>query len=181
MPYDPPPELAGLSLTEIAGLIAARKLPPVADWAPAEVGESHMVIAADGRWYHDGGEITRPAMVRAFSTLLQRDAAGLHWLVTPLQRLCIEVVDAAFIAVDVVHKNNSLAFRLNTDDIVIAGPDHPLRAAGDPDTPALYLAVRNGCEARLNRSTYAQLAEIAIEQGGWTVSSQGLDFSLVPA
>ena len=99
MPYDPPPELAGLSLTEIAGLIAARKLPPVADWAPAEVGESHMVIAADGRWYHDGGEITRPAMVRAFSTLLQRDAAGLHWLVTPLQRLCIEVVDAAFIAV----------------------------------------------------------------------------------
>ncbi|MBD3783692.1 MAG: GNAT family N-acetyltransferase [Micrococcales bacterium] len=75
----------------------------------------------------------------------------------------------------------ALAFRLNTDEIVLAGPDHPLRAAGDPDTPALYLAVRHGCEARLNRSTYAQLAQIALDAGGgWVVSSQGAEFALVP-
>lgn len=181
MPYEPPPELAGLSLTEIANLVAARKLPPVADWAPAEVSESHMVIQADGRWFHEGGEITRPAMVRAFSSLLLRDSSGVHWLVTPTQKLRIDVVDAPFIAVDVVHKNNSLAFRLNTDDIVIAGPDYPLHATGDADTPALYLAVRNGCKARLNRSTYAQLAEIALEGGEWSVTSEGMRFPLVPA
>ena len=75
MPYEPPPELAAMSLAEIAGLVEARRLPPVDQWRPERQGESHMRIARDGRWFHQGGEITRPAMVRAFSTLLMRDAA----------------------------------------------------------------------------------------------------------
>ena len=54
--------------------------------------------------------------------------------------------------------------------------------AGDAETPALYLAVRHGLEARLNRSTYAQLAEIALAQGeDWVVESRGTRFSLLPA
>jgi hypothetical protein len=181
MPYEPPPELAALSLAEIADLAAARRLPPVDQWQPARSGESRMRIAADGRWFHDGGEITRPAMVRAFSSLLTRDAAGRHWLVTPQEKLSIEVEDAAFVAVDVRQDGGALAFRLNTDDLVVAGPDHPSRAAGDPDTPAIYLAVRHGAEARLNRSTYGQLVEIALESGDLSVTSQGARFALVPA
>lgn len=184
MPYEPPPELAGLSLAQIAALVEQRKLPPLADWTPAETGDSHMRIAADGKWYHEGGEITRPAMIRAFSTLLLRDEAkdgGGHWLVTPQQKLSIAVEDAAFIAVDMKQEGDALAFRLNTDDIVIAGPDHPLVARGDRDTPALYLAVRHGTEARLNRSTYGQLAELALATDDLSVSSQGRRFSLVPA
>ena len=68
MPYEPPPDLAGLSLGEIAELTEARKLPPVDQWRPEQTGDSLMRIAADGRWFHDGGEITRPAMVRGTST-----------------------------------------------------------------------------------------------------------------
>lgn len=181
MPYEPPPELAGLSLAEVAELAASRKLPPVSQWEPETIGESHMCIAADGRWFHEGGEIRRPAMVRAFASILRRDADGRHWLVTQSQKLSIEVEDAAFIAVDVRQDADGLAFRLNTDDLVIAGPEHPIRSEGDPDTPAIYLAVRNGTEARLNRSTYAQLAEIALAGGDFTVSSCGATFSLIPA
>lgn len=180
MPYEPPPELAALSLADVAALVAARKLPPVDQWSPQDTGDSHMRIAADGRWYHEGGEITRPAMVRAFSSLLMRDDAGQHWLVTPTQRLSIAVDDAAFIAVDCNRQDGALLFRLNTDDLLIAGPDHPLHAEGDRDTPALYIAVRHGTRARLNRSTYAQLAEIALEGGELAVSSQGASFSLIP-
>ncbi|MEY4160319.1 MAG: hypothetical protein RLZZ136_940 [Pseudomonadota bacterium] len=181
MPYDPPPNLAGLSLTEIAALAKGRKLPPVENWHPDHRGDSEMRVAADGKWYHQGGEITRPAMVRAFSALLRRDAAGQHWLVTPHEMLAIAVDDAAFIAVDVVKQNGALAFRLNTDDTVLAGPANPITARGNADVPALYLAVRHGCEARLNRSTYAQLIEIALESDNLTVTSQGTSFSLVPA
>ena len=181
MPYEPPPELGNLSLAEVAALVAERKLPPVRQWTPDKTGDSEMRIAADGRWYHQGGEITRAAMVRAFATLLIRDEHGQHWLVTPHERLSIEVEDAAFIAVDMKREGDALAFRLNTDDLVIAGADHPIRAAGDPDTPALYLAVRHGTEARLNRSTYVQLVEIAMDGQDLTVSSQGVAFPLVPA
>lgn len=181
MPYEPPPELNALSLAQVAELVAARKLPPVAEWTPARRGDSEMVIRADGRWFHQGGEIRRPAMVRAFASLLLRDAEGRHWLVTPAEKLSIEVEDAAFIAVDVRQDGDTLVFRLNSDDLVVAGPDHPIRSVGDPETPALYLGVRHGTEARLNRSTYGQIAEIALASGDLSVSSQGATFSLVPA
>ncbi|WP_114522259.1 DUF1285 domain-containing protein [Altererythrobacter sp. ZODW24] len=182
MPYEPPPELAGLSLNQIAEAVEARKLPPVDQWSPDNSGDSEMRIAHDGKWYHQGSEITRPAMVRAFASLLIRDASGQHWLMTPYQKLTIEVEDAAFIAVDMQVSEGALAFRLNTDDLVVAGPDNPLSARGDPDTPSLYLAVRHGCEARLNRSTYAQIAEYSASLGDdWTVASQGSEFALVPA
>jgi hypothetical protein len=186
MPYVPPPELAELSLSEIAALAKARKLPPVEQWQPAQTSDSLMRIAADGRWYHDGGEIRRPAMVRAFSSLLVRDETGAHWLVTPHEKQAIVVEDAAFIAIDVKQDDGNenggaLVFRLNTDEFVIAGPDHPITARGVSDTPALYVTVRHGTEARLNRSTYAQLVEIALESGDLTVASQGQTYSLVPA
>lgn len=184
MPYEPPPYLAGLTLAEIADLVAQRKLPPVEGWAPQVVGDSAMRIAADGTWFHEGDPIRREAMVRAFAGLLSRDDAGQHWLITPFEKLAIGVEDAAFIAVDCVRADDALAFRLNTDDIVIAGQQHPLRVAGSAETPALYLHVRRGCEARLNRSTWAQLAEIALAEGaeenGWRITSQSMEFVLLP-
>ena len=182
MPYEPPPELAGLSLAEIAEAVAARELPPVSQWTPADTGESEMRIAADGSWWHQGSRIARPAMVRAFASLLTRDRAGQHWLVTPAQKLAIAVEDAAFIAVDCVEREGALAFRLNTDEIVVADGDHQLLSRGSRDAPAVYLMVRNGCEARLDRSTWLQLAEIALAQGdGSSVASAGETFSLLAA
>lgn len=190
MPYEPPPELAGLSLSEIAALAESRRLPPLDQWSPAHSGESHMRILADGTWLHEGSPITRPAMVRAFATLLMRDADGQHWLVTPHERLAIAVDDAPFQAIDLEVRHDPangepvLAFRLNTDDVVICGPDHPLRVAGTADLPAFYLAVRHGTEARLNRSTYGQLIDHALTVSpaeALAVRSKGAAFALVPS
>ncbi|MBN9143830.1 MULTISPECIES: DUF1285 domain-containing protein [unclassified Novosphingobium] len=188
MPYTPPPDLAALSLEDIARMVAERRLPPVDQWHPAEELDSQMEIRADGSWWHQGGPITRPAMVRAFSTLLMRDDAGQHWLVTPQDRQRIAVVDAAFVAVDVARIDGALVFRLNTDDTVVAGPDHPLIARGDAETPAIYLAVRHGCLARIDRSTWGQLVDMALEKagmvggtdGGLSVDSLGISFPLTP-
>ncbi|MDF8332637.1 DUF1285 domain-containing protein [Novosphingobium cyanobacteriorum] len=189
MPYVPPPELAALSLAELAAEAAARRLPPLDQWTPERTGDSEMRIAADGTWFHQGGRITRPAMVRAFSGLLTRDGAGQHWLVTPFERLAIAVDDAAFIATDMEVRQDEqgrpvIAFRLNTDEIVLLGPDNPLRVAGSADLPAFYLAVRHGVEARLNRSTYGQLIDHALTVSpveALAVESMGRRFALAPA
>ena len=185
MAYDIPPDLAGMNLLEIAEQVKARKLPPVDTWKPESTSDSRMHIAADGTWYHDGSPITRPAMVRAFASLLWRDPAdGQHYLVTPHYRQTIEVEDAAFIATDMREDGDALAFRLNTDELVIAGPDNPLRAEGERDAPTIYLAVRHGTEAKLDRSTWLQLAQFALAHGegdDLSVTSQNERFSLVPA
>ena len=96
----PPADLAGLSLTEIATLVAERKLPPVEKWNPTHCGHSDMRIASDGTWFHQGSPIGRPAMVRLFATILRREADGSHVLVTPVEKLTIDVEDAAFVAVE---------------------------------------------------------------------------------
>lgn len=163
MPYNPPPELASLSLSEIAALVSDRKLPPVEQWNPEKLGDSEMRIATDGRWFHQGGEIRRPAMVRAFSTLLRRDGDDKFWLVTPHERLSIIVEDAPFIAVEVrsegVGDQRVLAFRLNSDDLVIANAEHVLEFR-----PLPYLLVRDGLWAKIARPVYYELAEMALTE-----------------
>lgn len=179
MPYDAP-DLAALNLADIAELVAARKLPPVESWQPEHSGDSEMRIAADGKWYHQGGEITRPAMVRAFSSLLRRDADGKYWLVTPQQRLSIKVDDAPFVAVEMQSEGEgekrSLAFRLNSDDLVVAGAEHAIDLRDDLP----YLHVRNGLWAKLSRSAYYELAEIALSESPETprVWSNGVRFAV---
>lgn len=163
------PDLSRLSLAEVAALAAERKLPPVERWNPERSGDSGMRIARDGSWFHEGGKITRENMVRLFSTILRREADGSHVLVTPVEKLSIEVEDAPFIAVEVKSEGEGearrLAFRLNTGDLVVAGPDHPLRFAELDGEPAPYLMVRGGMEARIARAAYYDLAEWAIAEG----------------
>ncbi len=166
MPYAPPPELASLSLSAIAELAEAQKLPPVEEWQPEETGDSEMRIKADGSWLHQGSPINRPAMVRAFSTLLRREPDLGYALVTPYQKLSIEVEDAPFVAVEMESeghgKTRKLAFRLNTDHLVIADADHSLRFPASAEAPQPYLLVRGGLEAILARPVYYELAEQAL-------------------
>ncbi len=166
MPYEPPPEIASLSLTEIGELIAQRKLPPVESWNPERSGDSEMRIARDGSWFHQDAPITRPAMVRAFSSVLRKNEDGTYMLVTPYEKLSIEVEDAPFIAVDVTSEgegqNRVLAFRLNTDDLVVAGADNTLTINQQNGKPAPYLHVRGGLQARITRAVFYELAEWAI-------------------
>ena len=90
----PPIDLKGISLAELQRLIDERRLPPVDRWHPDHCGDSEMRIARDGTWHHQGRPITRPAMVRLFSTILRREPDGSYVLVTPAEKLTIDVEDA---------------------------------------------------------------------------------------
>jgi uncharacterized protein len=166
----PPPDLTGLSLAEIAKLAAEAKLPPVEAWNPTHCGDSEMRIARDGTWFHQGSPIGRPAMVKLFSTILRREPDGGYVLVTPAEKLDIVVEDAPFTAVEVKSegqgRDRSLAFRLNTGDLIMAGPDHPLRFETREDGPHPYLLVRKGLEALVARPVYYELANAALDESG---------------
>ncbi|KKC26409.1 DUF1285 domain-containing protein [Sphingomonas sp. SRS2] len=165
----PPQDFAGLSLSDIAALGAENKLPPVEKWNPDHCGDSHMRIASDGTWFHEGSPIGRPAMVRLFSTILRREADGGYVLVTPVEKLSIAVDDAPFVAVELKSEGRGeqrrLAFRLNTGDIVIADGEHPLRVSEKDDGPHPYVTVRKGLDALIARSVYYELVNLALDEG----------------
>ena len=179
----PPIELAGLSIAELETYVSERKLPPVDKWNPQHCGQSGMRIGRDGTWYHDGQPIRRPAMVRLFSTILRREPDGRHVLVTPVEKLDIEVEATAFRAVEMTSEGDGrerrLAFKLDSGDVVIAGAEHPL-AIVDDEGLSPRIAVRHGLEAELTRPVYYELAEIALAEGAEPpgVWSDGLFFSL---
>lgn len=184
MPMAPAPDdLSSLSLADIARLAEEKRLPPVEKWNPSHCGDSAMRIARDGTWFHEGSPIGRLAMVRLFSTILRREPGGGFVLVTPVEKLSIEVEDAPFVAVELKSEGEgearALGFRLNTGDMVIAGPEHRLRF--DRDQP--YLEVRRGLDALVARPVYYELAEIALAEGSAPpgVWSKGAFFPLEPA
>ncbi len=184
-----PKDLALLSLAEVVESAAQRRLPPVETWHPEREGESRMVICADGSWRHEGDPINRPAMVKLFSTILRREVDGGYVLVTPAEKLNIEVEDLPFRAVEMKCEGDgnkrTLVFRLNTDDLVIAGAEHPLSFGADPDRPDPRLHVRgaigNGLEARIDRALYYELVEMALAEANDPLSiwSDGACFPLV--
>lgn len=183
---EPPADLSALSLAEIAELAEAKKLPPVEKWNPGHCGDSEMRIARDGTWYHQGTPIGRPAMVRLFSTILRREPDGAFVLVTPVEKLAILVEDAPFVAVELKSEGEgqrrSLAFRLNTGDLIVAGPDRPIRLKPGPDGPHPYVEVRAGLEALVARPVYYELAELALAEGAQPPGlwSGGAFFALEP-
>jgi hypothetical protein len=178
-------DLAGLSIAELEAYIEQRKLPPVDRWNPQRCGHSAMRIARDGTWYHEGAPIRRPAMVRLFSTVLRRERDGRHMLVTPAEKLEIDVDSTAFRAVEMTSEGQgerrTVAFRLDSGDAVVLGPDHPLRLDGQ-DGLSPRIAVRHGLEAQLARPVYYELAEIALSDGHVPpgVWSSGMFFPLAP-
>lgn len=183
----PPPDLATLSIAEVAKLAAERRLPPVDSWNPSHCGDSAMRIARDGTWYHEGSPIGRAAMVRLFATILRREPDGGYVLVTPAEKLSIAVEDAPFVAVELKSEGEGrarrLAFRLNTDEPVVAGPGNPLRFEMRSDGPHPYLAVRKGLDALIARPVYYELANLALEEAASPLGlwSDGAFFALEPA
>ena len=128
-------------------------------------GDIGLKIGRDGTWYYQGGPIGRKALVKLFASVLRReddgalpgDAGG-------------EGADRGrgrchsspwTCGIEGSGKTQSLFFRSNVDDVVAAGPDHPLGFEAGPDgsfTP--FVVVRDGLKARLARPVYYELARL---------------------
>ena len=143
----------------------SRSLPPVHLWNPEFCGDINLVIKRDGTWFYEGTPIGRARLVRLFSTVLKRED-GNYFLVTPVEKLGIEVEDVPFVGVlmraEGEGRDQNLTFTTNLGDAVMAGPDHPIVFRKDPETGegAPYIEVRAGLEARISRAVFYDLVEL---------------------
>jgi hypothetical protein len=166
----------------LEALQADKKLPPVSKWQPEREGRIDIRIARDGTWYHEGSPIRRDALVKLFSTVLRLDPDG-YCLVTPAEKLAIEVEDAPFAAVNMESRGDGhqreLLFTTNVDDHVVADADHPLRVEEQGGEPRPYVMIRDGLEALLTRPVFYRLVDLAEpESGELVVYSRGERFVL---
>lgn len=157
------------ALIERAGKL--RGPAPVHLWNPAHCGSIDIRIDAQGNWHHEGRPILREALVKLFATVLRRETDGSYVLVTPAEKLQIDVEDVPFIAVELAIEGEgdrrSLVFRTNVGDVVTVDSDHPLRVA--PVVPGgglvPYVLVRGGLEARLARPLVHELSDHFEQRG----------------
>lgn len=165
---------------------------PVDRWNPAFCGDLDMEIRQDGTWFYQGTPIGRMPLVQLFSSVLRKDEDGRTYLVTPVERVGIRVVDAPFIAVEMdvcgTGDGQVITFRTNVGDVVEAGPEHPLRFVDEEATGGLkpYVLVRGRLEALVARPVMYELVEHGeeIEVGGrrmFAVRSKGAVYPIMPA
>jgi hypothetical protein len=167
-------------------------LPPVDRWNPPFCGDIDMEIRADGTWFYMGTPIGRAPLVRLFSTVLRRDEDGKTYLVTPVEKVGIRVVDAPFVAVEmsVTQREGEqvLTFRSNVGDVVEAGQDHPLRFVihGGNSELKPYLHIRGRLEALVARAVMYELVALGevLDIDGtamFSIRSGGVTFPIMPA
>lgn len=162
-----------VSLTADPDAAGANKPRPVRE--PVQCGDLPFLIKRDGSWLYRGTPIPRKELVCLFASVLRRDADGAWWLRTPAEHGRIEVEDAPFVAVELDWSGDGrrqvLSFRTNTDQVVAAGADHPIRVSHDFMTcePTPYIKLRDGdgafpIEARVNRAVYYELVALAVPE-----------------
>lgn len=184
-------DTAGLEALISRAARAGKGLPPVERWNPDFCGDLDMEIKPDGTWFYLGTPIGRMPLVQLFSTVLRKDEDGKTYLVTPVERVGIRVVDAHFVAVEMnvtgEGADQILTFRTNVGDVVEVGPEHPLRFVDEPETGGLkpYLLVRGRLEALVARPVMHELAEVGerIDISGkdmFAVRSKGEVYPIMP-
>ena len=146
-------------------------LPPVDDWHPEHCGDSEICIRRDGTWTHQGDIFKRDKLVKMFSRIIRFDDDGKYYLVTPVEKMLLSVEDVPFLVVgfDIVLSQSvqKIVFETSLGDQVVVDAEHPVTVLTINDEPAPYVVVRKNLKARIARSVFYQLIDVAVtEQQG---------------
>jgi len=135
-----------------------------------------LFLDKEGRWFHDGVEITHKLTADLFSRSLERDPAGGYRLVVGPEWSPVEVEDTPFMVKGVEFEESRVLVKLNDgseEDLDLAS----LWAGADN---VLYCLVKLGdYPARFLRPAYYQLMEKLVEtEDGFAVSVGGKEYPI---
>lgn len=154
------------SMKSLNELIAVLVTPhaPTQLWRTAPCGLIDMSIDNQGRWFHQGSEITRLEMMKLFASVLNY-SQGIYTLITPSEKCQIQVADVPFLI------KTWTTYQLGTQSVIVCednlGRQWPICEQFPLITKLYcgqvvpYLCLPNGLTARIQRSVYYQWADIA--------------------
>ena len=165
----------------------AGELPPVEKWNPPLCKNVEMQISKDGKWFFMNSLIGREKMIKLFSSVLRLDDDGSYYLVTPVEKIKIDVADKPFVIVtydkEIIDNQETFFFQTNVGDVVPLNSSHPLRVEFSEETeePSPYLLVRKNLEGLISRNVFYQLvqeASLKADTQELIIKSSGVSFSL---
>lgn len=172
-------------VAKLTAQLGEQSYPPVHLWNPPFCGDIDMRIAKDGTWFYRGTPIGRPAMVKMFSSILRLDDDGHYYLVTPVEKVRIQVDDAPLLVTQMQIQSQEdslegsqvkepaqeqvLCFETQVGDRVIASTSNPITVALVDGEPRPYLLVRDNLRALIHRNVFyllVELGEIVTDDNG---------------
>ncbi len=162
-------------------------LAPVERWDPAFCGDIPIRIDRHGDWFYLDSKIQRPQLVQLFASVLTRQQQE-YFLLTPVEKVRIQVEDAAFVIVDLEQQLSGadavLVATTNLGEQVLIDAEHPLFLQAQSDGQLLpYLKLWRGLTAKFSRAVYYQLVDLAFpvqmaDKNILQISSAGISFEL---
>lgn len=176
-----------MDLKQLQLSIQQSDLAPLELWDPAFCGDIPIRIDRHGDWYYMDSKIQRPELVQLFASVLTRQQQE-YFLLTPVEKVRIQVEDAAFFIVAVEQQRlGAEAVLISTTNLgqqVLIDAEYPLFLQAQQDGQLLpYQQLWRGLTAKFSRTAYYQLAELAfpVQIEGkirLQISSAGINFDL---
>jgi len=121
-----------------------------------------------GEWFYNNSLIKKKALIKLFSSALVCDNKRNFFLETPVEKGSIEVEDSPFVVklFNVVGKDKrqKIIFKTNLDQEIVLSKKNPLFFKKKNQSYIPYIIVEKNLEARILRSVYYQLVNIALKK-----------------
>lgn len=152
-----------MDLKKLQSALQQPHLAPVELWAPAFCGDIPIRIDGIGQWHYMDSVIQRPELVALFASVLIRQQQD-YFLITPAEKVRIQVEDAAFVIVAIEQQTapHALIATTNLGQQLLIGAEYPLFLQRQKDGQLLpYVQLWRGLTAKFSRPTYYQLVDLA--------------------
>jgi hypothetical protein len=135
-------------------------LPPVDQWDPEFCGDMNLVIKRNGQWWHEGTPFTRAPLIKLFASVIKKEDES-YFLVTPVEKIGIQVEDVPFVVVDDKHYKEGIFVKTQCGDNVLIGPDHPIELREYEGNQVPYCLIRRNLWARIHQNVLYRWADQA--------------------
>ena len=138
------------------------KFPPVHLWNPELCIGQQISINRDGEWFYNKSIIKNQKLVNLFASVLRKDDDK-YFLVTPSEKVPVEVEIAPYMIIDFKHNENTIELTTNLNYSFELDQPDSMRLIDLEGTTLPLIKVRDNLEGFFSRSVYYKIIDFALE------------------
>ena len=138
------------------------KFPPVHLWNPELCIGQLISINREGKWFYNNSLIKNQKLVNLFASVLRKDADE-YYLVTPSEKVPVEVEIAPYMIIDFKFNKNIIELKTNLNYSFELEQQDSMKLIDVEGTFLPLVKVRNELEGFFSRSVYYRIIDFALE------------------